>query len=65
LVQSAVIDGVFNIAGAIANAASKLKAGDVILIELQATGPNGKYVAIQYWDDVSRRKLRQPRRVSP
>jgi subtilisin family serine protease len=51
-VQSAVINGVFNTAGAIANAASKLKAGDVILIELQATGPNGKYVAMQYWDDI-------------
>ena len=39
-VQSAIIDNVFNTAGAIANAASKLQAGDVILIELQATGPN-------------------------
>jgi hypothetical protein len=51
-VQSAIIDNVFNTAGAIANAASKLKAGDVILIELQATGPNQKYVAMQYWPDV-------------
>jgi subtilisin family serine protease len=49
VVQSAVIGGVFNTAGAIANAASVLKAGDVILIELQATGPNGKYVAMQFW----------------
>jgi subtilisin family serine protease len=52
VVQSAVINGVFNTAGAIANAASNLKAGDAILIELQATGPNGKYVAMQYWDDI-------------
>ena len=52
VVQAAVINGVFNTARAIANAASKLKAGDVILIELQATGPNGKYVAMQYWDDI-------------
>lgn len=52
VVQSAIINGVFNTAGAITNAASKLKAGDVILIELQATGPNGKYVAMQYWSDV-------------
>jgi len=51
-VQSAVIGGVFNTAGAINNAASRLKAGDVILIELQATGPNGKYVAMQFWSDV-------------
>ena len=50
--HSAVINGVFNTAGAIMGAAAKLKAGDVILIELQATGPNGKYVAMQYWDDV-------------
>ena len=51
-VQSAVIGGVFNTAGAILNAANKLKAGDVILIELQATGPRGRFVAMQYWDDV-------------
>lgn len=52
VVQSAVIDGVWNTAGAIANATRRLRAGDVILIELQATGPNGKYVAMQYWDDI-------------
>lgn len=51
-VHSAVIGGVFNTAGAIAGAAAALKAGDVILIELQATGPNGKYVAMQYWNDI-------------
>jgi subtilisin family serine protease len=52
VVQSAIINGVFNTAGAIASAASVLGAGDVILIELQATGPNNKYVAMQYWNDV-------------
>lgn len=52
VVQSTIINGVFNTAGAIANAASVLKAGDVILIELQATGPNGKYVAMQFWGDI-------------
>ena len=51
-VHSAIIGGVFNTAGAIAGAAAALSKGDVILIELQATGPNGKYVAMQYWDDV-------------
>jgi hypothetical protein len=51
-VHSAVIGGVFNTAGAIVGATAALKAGDVILIELQATGPNGKYVAMQYWDDI-------------
>ena len=50
--HSAVINGVFNTAGAISAGMAKLKAGDVILIELQATGPNGKYVAMQYWDDI-------------
>lgn len=52
VVHSAFIGGVWNAAGAIANATAKLKAGDVILIELQARGPNGKYVAMQYWDPV-------------
>ena len=52
VVQSAIVGGVFNAAGAIANATSVLKAGDVILIELQATGPNNKYVAMQFWGDI-------------
>lgn len=53
VVQSAVLGGVFNAAGAILNAASKLSRGDVILIELHAPGgPDGKYVAMQYWDAV-------------
>ncbi len=52
VVQSAVINGVFNTAAAIINAARRLNKGDVILIELQATGPNGKYVAMQYWNPV-------------
>ena len=52
VVQSTVINGVFNTAGAISNAASKLGPGDVLLIELQATGPNNKYVAMQYWSDI-------------
>jgi hypothetical protein len=51
-VQSAIINNVFNTAGAIANATSKLKAGDVLLIELQAKGPNNKFVAMQFWPDV-------------
>lgn len=52
VVQSAVVNGVFNTAAAIVNATNALQAGDVILIELQATGPNNKYVAMQYWSDV-------------
>jgi subtilisin family serine protease len=51
-VHSAVVGGVFNAAGAITAAAAVLKKGDVILIELQATGPTGNYIAMQYWNDV-------------
>lgn len=52
VVHSAFINGVFNLAQALTNATSQLKTGDVILIELQATGPNNKYVAMQYWPDI-------------
>ena len=51
-IRLAIINGVWNTAGAITNAAQRLDPGDVILIELQGTGPNGKYVAMQYWNDV-------------
>ena len=50
--HSAIVGGVFNTAAAIMGATAALSAGDVILIELQATGPNGKYVAMQYWNDI-------------
>lgn len=51
-VHSAVIGGQWNTAQAITNAASKMSAGDVILIELQGTHPaTGQFVAMQYWDD--------------
>ncbi len=50
--HSAVIAGVWNTAQAIVGAAKYLRRGDVILIELQGTGPRGRYVAMQYWDDV-------------
>ena len=52
VVHSAVINNVFNLAQALTNATNHLSKGDVILIELQATGPNNKYVAMQYWSDV-------------
>jgi hypothetical protein len=52
VVHSAVIGGVFNAAGAIANATAALSAGDVILVEMQAPGPTAKYVAMQFWDDI-------------
>jgi subtilisin family serine protease len=52
MVHSAVIGGVFNLAQALTNATGQLNSGDVILIELQATGPNNKYVAMQFWPDI-------------
>ncbi len=53
VVHSFILGGLGNAAGAILNAADKLKAGDVILIELHAPGgPDGKFVAMQFWDDV-------------
>lgn len=52
VVHSAMMNGVFNAAGAINNAASQMKAGDVMLIELHAPGPTGNYVAMQFWDDI-------------
>jgi hypothetical protein len=54
VVQSAFIDGVFNSARAIDNAASKLKAGDVILIELHSElhANQGDFVAMQYFSEV-------------
>jgi subtilisin family serine protease len=52
MVHSAVIGGVFNLAQALTNATNQLNSGDVILIELQATGPNNKYVAMQFWPDI-------------
>lgn len=52
-VHSAVINGLWNTAQAITNSASRLDAGDVILIELQGDHPvTGQFVAMQYWDDV-------------
>ena len=52
-VHSAVIGGVFNAAQAIRNASRRLRAGDVILIELHAPHPTtNQYVAMQFWPDV-------------
>lgn len=52
VVHSAVINGVFNLAQALIESAAQLQKGDVILIELHAPGPNGKYVAMQFWPDI-------------
>ena len=43
--------GGISVADAIDDAAEKLNPGDVLLIELQGTGPRGRYVPIEYWDD--------------
>ena len=54
VVHGAFIDGVFNAAKAIDTAASKLKAGDVILIELHSElhAGQGDFVAMQYFSEV-------------
>jgi subtilisin family serine protease len=39
-------------AAAIDLAQSRLRAGDVLLIELHAPGPRGRYLPIEFWDDV-------------
>ena len=38
-------------ADAIDAAAQQLRAGDVLLIELQGYGPRGKFAPVEYWDD--------------
>ncbi len=50
-VFTASIDGP-GVAGAIEAAAERLRAGDVLLVELQSTGPAGAYIAVEYWGDV-------------
>jgi hypothetical protein len=40
------------VADAIDTAASQLRAGDVLLIELQGTGPRGTFIPVEYWDDI-------------
>jgi subtilisin family serine protease len=40
-----------SVADAIDSAAEQLHPGDVLLIELQGTGPRGRYVPIEFWDD--------------
>jgi subtilisin family serine protease len=39
-------------ANAIDTAARKLRAGDVLLIELQTTGPRGRFLPMEWYDDV-------------
>ncbi|MEN0065316.1 MAG: S8 family peptidase [Myxococcota bacterium] len=40
------------VAAAIDAAAGRLRAGDVLLIELHGIGPRGRYIPMEYWDDV-------------
>lgn len=40
------------VADAIDRAARALRPGDVLLIELQRTGPRGRYSPVEFWDDV-------------
>ncbi len=41
-----------SVARAIDAAARRLRPGDVLLIELQSSGPRGRYLPVEYWDDV-------------
>ncbi len=41
-----------SVANAIDVAARKLRAGDVLLIELQTTGPRRRYIPVEWYDDV-------------
>jgi len=41
-----------SVADAIDVAAAELRAGDVLLIELQGSGPRGRYVPVELWRDV-------------
>jgi subtilisin family serine protease len=50
-VFTASIGGV-PVADAIDTAAERLRAGDVLLIELHAGGPRGRFIAMEYWDDI-------------
>jgi serine protease len=50
-VFTASIGGI-SVANAIDAAAKQLRPGDVLLIELQGGGPRGRYVPVEYWDDV-------------
>ena len=40
------------VADAIDQAARKLRPGDVLLIELQGGGPRGRWIPVEYWDDI-------------
>ena len=44
--------GGISVADAIDAAANALRPGDVLLIELQTGGPRGRYVPVEYWDDL-------------
>jgi subtilisin family serine protease len=41
-----------SVADAIDAAQAALRAGDVLLIELQSGGPRGRWLPVEYWDDV-------------
>jgi subtilisin family serine protease len=41
-----------SVARAIDQVARELRPGDVLLIELQGAGPRGRFLPVEYWDDV-------------
>lgn len=40
-----------SVADALDGAAERLRAGDVLLIELQGTGPRARFLPVEWWDD--------------
>lgn len=50
-VRGVSIFGGLGSAGAIHQAANSLKPGDIILIELQRTGPRNRYLPLEFWTD--------------
>jgi serine protease len=40
-----------SVADALDGAAEQLRAGDVLLIELQGSGPRGRFLPVEFWDD--------------
>lgn len=44
--------GGLNVPDAIDRAAAELRPGDVLLIELQGAGPRGRYLPVEFWDDI-------------
>lgn len=51
-VASGLLAGGPNVARALLGASVSLSKGDIILVEMQAIGPSGRFLPMLYWDDV-------------